>query len=233
MGPNDTGVFTLNPRGLAPGVHPVVLEDPRPRDRSIGRAFKRPLDWVLAAVLLAITAPILLVSVLLIRLTSRGPALFVQERIGYRCRRFSMYKLRTMVDGAEARERELAGGLAGRTFFKLDDDPRITRVGRMLRKLSIDELPQLFNVLKGDMSLVGPRPLLVSDFEKFPRSRQQRRFAVKPGLTGLWQVSGRSLLDDADRIRLDCEYVDRWSLALDLEILARTIPAVLSTRGDN
>ena len=227
MGPNDTGVFTLTHQGLAPGVHPVVLEDPRP----FSRALKRPLDVVLASLLLLLTGPILLAAMVLIRLTSRGPALFVQTRIGHRCERFSMLKLRTMVDGAEARERELVRSRPGRTFFKLDDDPRITPVGRVLRKLSIDELPQLVNVLRGDMSLVGPRPLLVSDFEKFPRSRQQRRFAVKPGITGLWQVRGRSLLDDAERIRLDCEYVDRWSLALDLEILARTLPAVLSTRG--
>ena len=107
----------------------------------------------------------------------------------------------------------------------------MTRGGRLLRKTSIDELPQLVNVLRGDMSLVGPRPLLPSDFRKFPRSRQQRRFAVKPGMTGLWQVSGRSELDDGERIRLDAEYVDRWSLGLDLRILARTLPAVLSGRG--
>lgn len=227
MGTNDTGVFTLTHRGLTPHIHPVVLEEPLP----LSRALKRPLDLVLAGLLLVLTAPVLLVAMALIRWTSRGPALFTQERIGYRCERFSMIKLRTMVDGAEAREDELAEARTGRMFFKLEDDPRITRVGRVLRKLSIDELPQLVNVLRGDMSLVGPRPLLVRDFEKFPRSRQQRRFAVRPGLTGLWQVRGRSLLDDADRIRLDCEYVDRWSLALDLEILVRTVPAVLSTRG--
>lgn len=229
MGPNDTGVFTLTHPGPGPhpAIHPAVLRDPRP----LTRVLKRPLDVALAGFLLVIVSPILLAAMALVRLTSRGPAIFVQERIGHRCRRFPMYKLRTMVRDAPSRERELAERLTGRTFFKLDDDPRITRVGRLLRKYSIDELPQLVNVLKGDMSLVGPRPLLVSDFQKFPRSRQQRRFAVKPGLTGLWQVSGRSELNDRVRMDLDGEYVDRWSLALDLEILARTVPAVLSGRG--
>lgn len=226
MNLDDTGAFALSRTG-SPVLRAEDLEARRPSSRHL----KRPFDLVAAGLLLLVLAPVLLVAMLLVRLTSRGPALFVQERIGHRCRRFSMLKLRTMVDGAEHRQAELEARLGGKTFFKLEDDPRITRVGRLLRRYSIDEIPQLLNVLRGEMSLVGPRPLLPGDFEKFPRSRQMRRFAVKPGLTGLWQVSGRSLLDDADRLALDAEYVDRWSLALDCRILLRTIPAVLSGRG--
>ncbi len=178
-----------------------------------------------------LAAPILLGAVLAIRLTSRGPALFVQERIGHRCRKFSMLKLRTMVEGAEREEERLAAARGGRIFFKVADDPRVTVVGRVLRRFSLDELPQLVNVLRGDMSLVGPRPLLLSDLRNFPVYRQRRRFSMRPGLTGLWQVSGRSLLSDEERMRLDDEYVRTWSLGRDLAILARTAPAVLSGRG--
>lgn len=223
MSPNDTGVFHWETPGM-----PVVM---RPALRWPTLAVKRLLDVVLAMTLLGATAPILLLAVLTVRLTSRGPAFFVHERVGYRCRRFSMVKLRTMVQGAEREEARLAAANGGRIFFKLEHDPRVTRVGRLLRRLSLDELPQLLNVLRGDMSLVGPRPLLISDLRSFPAYRQQRRFAMKPGLTGLWQVSGRSLLSDEERIRLDDEYVRHWSLRLDLAILARTPAAVLSGRG--
>lgn len=198
---------------------------------AVASPAKRALDVVLALVLLLLLAPVLGLAMLLVRLTSRGPALFVQPRIGYQGQRFAMYKLRTMRDGAERQEAELAECLDGRTFLKIEGDPRITRLGRVLRKWSVDELPQLVNVLQGDMSLVGPRPLLICDFRKFPRREQLRRFSVKPGLTGLWQVSGRSALPDEERMRLDLEYVDRWSFGLDLRILARTPPVVLSARG--
>lgn len=221
MGPNDTGVFTWNPAAL-----PAAE---RRWERGFRRAVKRLLDLALGSLLLVAAVPVLFAAVAAIRLTSRGPVLFVQPRIGHRCRRFSMYKLRTMVDGAELEEAALAR--PGKVFFKLDDDPRITPVGRLLRRFSIDELPQVLNVLRGDMSLVGPRPLLVSDLARFPEARQRVRFSMKPGLTGLWQVSGRSLLSDDERIRLDEEYVRRWSLAGDLAILARTPAAVLSGRG--
>jgi len=198
---------------------------------AVSSPVKRALDVVLSALLLALFAPVLGIAMLLIRLTSRGPAIFLQQRIGYQGQRFSMYKLRTMHDGAERLEDELADGCEDRTFLKVENDPRVTPLGRWLRKTSIDELPQLVNVLRGEMSLVGPRPLLLCDFRKFPRHEQLRRFSVKPGITGLWQVSGRSALPDSERMRLDREYVDRWSLWLDLEILARTLPVVLSTRG--
>ncbi|MFP3941823.1 MAG: sugar transferase [Thermoanaerobaculia bacterium] len=220
MGPNDTGVFTWTPAAL-----PLEAA----WERGLRRASKRLLDLAVGSLLLAAAVPVLLVAAAAIRLTSRGPVFFVQPRIGHRCRRFSMYKLRTMVDGAEREEATLAR--PGKVFFKLDDDPRITPVGRVLRRLSIDELPQVFNVLRGDMSLVGPRPLLVSDLERFPEARQRVRFSMKPGLTGLWQVSGRSLLSDDDRVRLDEEYVERWSFGRDLAILVRTPAAVLSGRG--
>jgi lipopolysaccharide/colanic/teichoic acid biosynthesis glycosyltransferase len=202
-----------------------------PSDLRVGWYAKRCLDVVVAAVLLALTAPLLLVAVLLVRATSRGPALFLQQRIGYRGRPFTMYKLRTMVDGAARLEDRFAARARGNVFFKLDRDPRVTRIGRLLRRTSIDELPQLLNVLRGEMSLVGPRPLLESDLRNFPQSPDRLRFAMLPGLTGLWQVSGRSARSQYDRLQLDSDYVERWSFWLDLELLARTIPAVLSGRG--
>ena len=196
-----------------------------------GSLAKRALDATLATLLLVALAPVLLVIAAAIRLTSRGPALFVQDRVGYRGLVFAMYKFRTMRCDAERLERQLAESQQSRTFFKLENDPRVTPLGRWLRKYSLDELPQLLNVMGGDMSLVGPRPLLLHDFGRFPSGKQLLRFAIKPGLTGLWQVSGRSLVSDSRRLELDLEYVDNWSLGLDLKILVRTIPAVLSTRG--
>lgn len=217
---DDTGEFYW----LAPSV-------PAPAGHSLALACKHRLDQVLAVVLLVLTGPLLLAAMALVRLTSRGPALFVQERIGHHCRVFEMYKLRTMVNNAEEMEAELRRAEPQRRFFKRRDDPRVTLVGRLLRKSSLDELPQLINVLKGEMSLVGPRPLLRSDFDRFPRGQQLRRFAMKPGITGLWQVSGRSLTSDDERLRLDLEYVDGWCWTTDLAILARTAPAVLSGKG--
>jgi lipopolysaccharide/colanic/teichoic acid biosynthesis glycosyltransferase len=224
MALDDTQTLRLDETGALPWRIPVQEDD------RLQAGLKRVLDVVLASVLLLVTAPVLLAAMGLIRLTSPGSAIFCQSRVGYRCRRFPMLKLRTMVDGAEEREEELAVAVAG-TFLKLDDDPRITRLGRWLRRSSLDELPQLWNVLRGEMSLVGPRPLLPTDFERYPKHAQMRRFSRSPGLTGLWQVSGRSETSDRERIRLDLEYVDHWSLWLDLKILARTVPAVLSGRG--
>lgn len=201
------------------------------RGRSLRLAVKRALDIGLGGTLLVLSLPILLPAMLAVWFSSRGSALFVQERIGEHGAPFRMWKLRTMVDGAAEEEAWLALRQPGRIFLKVPDDPRITPIGRFLRRSSLDELPQLFNVVRGEMSLVGPRPLLLSDFEKFPRGKQLARFSMKPGLTGLWQVSGRSLLDDRRRIRLDLEYVENWSLTLDLRILARTLPAVVTGRG--
>lgn len=230
----DSGAARAFPRDPSPISEPtvpadrwpvLVLPSPAADDRV-----KRWIDVILAAVLLVVSLPVLLAAMLAIRLTNGRPVFFVQQRVGQHCRAIRMFKLRTMRTGAEREESRLARDRATGIFFKLEDDPRTTRLGRWLRKYSVDEIPQLLNVLKGDMSLVGPRPLLPLDFAAFPKSDQMRRFSVKPGVTGLWQVSGRNRLDDRDRIRLDLEYVDRWSRGLDLRILARTIPAVI--RGD-
>ena len=198
--------------------------------RPAAAVVKRIIDVIGALILIVLFAPLMLLVVAAIKLTSRGPAAFVQRRIGFRCNEFAMYKFRTMVVDAERHQQALAAGRGG-AFFKLQNDPRVTPVGRFLRRFSLDELPQLFNVLEGTMSLVGPRPLLVTDLEKFPLRGPMRRFSVRPGLTGLWQVSGRSLTSEAERMRLDREYVNRWSLTLDLEILVRTVWAVLTGRG--
>jgi exopolysaccharide biosynthesis polyprenyl glycosylphosphotransferase len=195
-------------------------------------AMKRGLDVAGAALLLALLWPILAFAAILVRLTSRGPAVFRQERAGMSGRSFTLYKLRTMREGAE----DERGALESRNemdgpVFKLRDDPRVTRIGRLLRRTSIDELPQLWNVLKGDMSLVGPRPLPVYEVARF-EPWQRRRMSMRPGITGPWQVAGRSgVVRFSEWMRLDLEYVDRWSPGLDLRILARTVPAVLAGRG--
>ena len=201
------------------------------RTRSpLGAAVKRQIDIFGSLALIVALSPLFLLIALLIKLTSSGPVFFIQRRIGFRCNEFGMYKFRSMVVDAERMEHELRAG-SQRAFFKHGDDPRVTSLGRFLRRYSLDELPQLFNVLEGEMSLVGPRPLLVSDLEKFPMRGQMRRFSVRPGLTGLWQISGRSATTDADRMRLDREYVNNWSLWLDLEILLKTPRAVVSGDG--
>jgi lipopolysaccharide/colanic/teichoic acid biosynthesis glycosyltransferase len=163
--------------------------------------------------------------------TMGRPVLFGQGRAGLHGRRFRMLKFRTMVKDAEARQAELmaANQMSG-PVFKIDRDPRITRLGRLLRRTSLDELPQLFNVLSGSMSLIGPRPLPTKEQEQI-RGWHRRRLSMKPGITGLWQVSGRSQIDFEDWMRLDLRYIDEWSLTLDLVILLRTVPAVLTSRG--
>lgn len=190
---------------------------------------KRLLDVTLSLALILLLLPLLLLLALLVKLTSRGPAIFRQPRIGFRCNEFAMYKFRTMFTGADASEAELARR-EGKAFLKIESDPRVTPLGRFLRRYSLDELPQLFNVLEGTMSLVGPRPLLLTDLNRFPRRSQMRRFSVKPGITGLWQVSGRSSCTDEQRMELDRRYVDQWSLRLDLSILLRTVRVVLSAK---
>jgi lipopolysaccharide/colanic/teichoic acid biosynthesis glycosyltransferase len=202
-----------------------------PRARRGPLLVKRTLDVIASGTLLLLVAPLLVVVAVAIRVSSAGPVFFVQRRVGYRCAEFEMFKFRTMDDGAERHERRLAEAQSDRTFLKLQNDPRVTPLGRVLRRFSIDELPQLYNVLRGDMSLLGPRPLLPTDLDRFPRASVMRRFAMRPGISGLWQVSGRSLLPDAERIRLDIDYVDHWSLSRDLTILARTIPVVVTARG--
>ncbi len=193
---------------------------------------KQLVDLLVATIGLALAALPMLAMALAIKLGSRGPVLFRQERCGLNGRRFTLYKFRTMYEDAERRRAEVAhlNEVHG-PAFKARRDPRVTTVGRVLRRLSLDELPQLINVLKGDMSLVGPRPPLPDEVAQYERW-QRRRLSMKPGLTGLWQVSGRAGLDDFNRwIALDLAYIDQWSLWLDVKILLKTVPAVLSTQG--
>jgi exopolysaccharide biosynthesis polyprenyl glycosylphosphotransferase len=194
-------------------------------------AAKRAFDLVLGSVVLLVTLPVWLVVAAAIKLTSRGPVLFRQERVGQRGKRFTLLKFRTMVVDAEAMLVQLRGrNEASGPLFKLRDDPRITPAGRWLRRLSIDELPQLLNVLRGEMSLVGPRPPLQSEVDAY-EDWQGDRLEVRPGITGLWQVSGRSDLPFDEYVRLDLFYIENWSLAFDLYILAKTLPAAASTKG--
>jgi exopolysaccharide biosynthesis polyprenyl glycosylphosphotransferase len=193
---------------------------------------KRAIDLTLSFTLIVLLSPLLLAVAALIKFTSAGPIFFSQERLGLNKRRFLIYKFRTMIPGAEQRlaELESLNEVSG-PVFKIKNDPRITPLGKFLRRTSIDELPQLFNVLKGDMSLVGPRPLPVRDYEGFNQDWQRRRFSIQPGLTCLWQVAGRSSIPFEQWMQLDLQYMDEWSLWLDLKILARTIPAVVKGSG--
>jgi exopolysaccharide biosynthesis polyprenyl glycosylphosphotransferase len=194
-------------------------------------ALKRGFDLLVSAVVAVVGLPVWLLIVLAIKLDSRGPVLFVDRRIGVGEREFGMLKFRTMVAGAAEqqarleRENEAEGAL-----FKIRDDPRVTRVGRFLRRFSLDEIPQVANVLKGEMSLVGPRPLPLRDYQLL-EDWHRRRYAVLPGMTGLWQISGRSGLSFDDLVRLDFTYIENWSIWLDISIIVKTIPAVITRRG--
>jgi exopolysaccharide biosynthesis polyprenyl glycosylphosphotransferase len=192
---------------------------------------KRGMDIVGSLLALVLLSPVLVIAGLAVALTSPGPILFVQERIGRDGRPFRMYKFRSMTDDAVERwiHHEHANERSG-PIFKIRRDPRITPVGRVLRKLSIDELPQFVNVLRGDMSLVGPRPPLPGEFRHYGH-REMQRLSVTPGMTCIWQVSGRSEIDWDEWIELDLQYIRTWSLLLDFKILLLTIPAVLSSRG--
>jgi exopolysaccharide biosynthesis polyprenyl glycosylphosphotransferase len=195
------------------------------------RVLKRGLDVVLSAAALMVLLPVLAVIALAVRADSPGPVLFRQVRVGLHGRPFTIYKVRTMVVDAEHRLAEVQSrNEADGPLFKLSDDPRVTRVGRLLRRTSLDELPQLVNVLTGSMSLVGPRPHLPAEVERFG-VELARRVLVKPGLTGLWQVSGRSDLSWEDSVQLDLRYIENWTLALDLYILWKTTRAVLRGWG--
>ena len=209
---------------------PTVTMHVVPDDHRL--TIKRMLDVVGAATALVILSPVMLAAAAAVKLTSRGPVLFTQERFGLNRRRFQMLKFRTMVADAEQLQDDLEQhNEANGPVFKIAEDPRITRVGRFLRRTSIDELPQLFNVLRGDMAIVGPRPLPVRDVRRFTRASDMRRFSVRPGITCLWQVSGRSNLSFDEWISLDLRYIDGWSLALDFLILLRTVPAVIRGTG--
>jgi exopolysaccharide biosynthesis polyprenyl glycosylphosphotransferase len=196
---------------------------------------KRVFDFLVSLIFIILLSPVFLLVAVLIKLTSpNGPVFFIQDRIGLKKRKIRVYKFRTMVPNAETQMADLERfNEASGPVFKIKNDPRITRLGRFLRKTSIDELPQLFNVLIGDMSLVGPRPLPVRDYAGFSKDWHRRRFSVKPGITCLWQIHGRSSLSlPFERwMNMDMEYIDHWSLGLDLKILAQTIPAVMKGRG--
>jgi lipopolysaccharide/colanic/teichoic acid biosynthesis glycosyltransferase len=199
--------------------------------QAIARGVKRAMDISLSWVALVSLAPVLAFIGTVIALDSAGPVLYRSPRVGKNGRRFLCYKFRTMVANADAIKEELRV-LNERQgpFFKISDDPRVTRVGRMLRRYSLDELPQLWNVLRGEMSLVGPRPHPLDDFERYA-PEDSRRLAVTPGVTGLWQVTARRDPSFRRNVQLDLEYIAKWSLVLDLQILCRTIPAVLRGTG--
>jgi exopolysaccharide biosynthesis polyprenyl glycosylphosphotransferase len=194
-------------------------------------AAKRGIDLLLSTLLLLMALPLVVTVAVGIKLSSGGNVLFRQTRCGLNGRRFTLYKFRTMVEDAEWRLQDLLhlNEMDG-PVFKVANDPRVTRMGRLLRKFSLDELPQLWNVLRGDMSLVGPRPPIPEEVAQYERW-QRRRLSMKPGLTCLWQVNGRNAVDFESWMALDLEYIDSWSLLLDLKILAKTIPVVLSGRG--
>ncbi len=208
-----------------------LLHLERPSVSGGPHVLKSIFDRVVGLLMLLAVAPLLMVTAVLVKLTSRGPVLFRQTRVGRGGEQFQMLKFRTMVVDAEARKADLhALNEGNKVLFKLRDDPRVTKVGRYLRRFSIDELPQLVNVLRGDMSLVGPRPPLPAEVAQY-QIDDARRMLVKPGLTGLWQVSGRSDLTWEESMRLDLRYADNWSIALDLLILWKTARAVLGSAG--
>jgi lipopolysaccharide/colanic/teichoic acid biosynthesis glycosyltransferase len=219
-----------------------ILESAPSDEPAFARTLRRTADIAIAGLVLLITAPLLVALAAAIRLDSPGPALFRQRRVGHRMRPFTVFKFRTMRDGADGRlhqdyVRALISGdaqsvrrTAGSHLYKLEGDHRVTRIGCTLRRFSLDELPQLWNVLKGDMSLVGPRPVIPYEVDDYPVWYCER-FAVKPGLTGLWQVSGRSTKTYDEMVRLDIEYVRRRGLALDARILLKTLWVVLRSEG--
>jgi len=216
---------------FVPGQSVPLFELSSPVFEGVDFALKRTFDLVGATLLLVLLSPLLLAIVLAVRLSSRGPIVFRSTRRGIGQRPFACLKFRTMHSDAEQRQADLEElNEASGALFKIRDDPRMTRVGRVLRRYSLDELPQLVNVLRGEMSLVGPRPLPERDYAML-EDWHRKRYLVLPGITGLWQVSGRSALDFDDLVHLDFIYLERWSLALDLTIILKTFPAVLMQRG--
>ena len=213
------------------GLDEVPVFEPHDGLRRSALACKRVFDLVLGVTLLVLLLPLLAVVAALIKFDSPGPVLFTQDRIGRRGRTFRIFKFRTMVQDAHAQERGMASACAADPrFVKIDCDPRVTRLGRLLRKTSIDELPQFWNVIRGDMSLVGPRPSQPTEVAHYERDHFAR-LLVRPGITGMWQVSGRSGLSFEDAVALDTTYVNGWHPLLDLRILAKTVLVVLNCRG--
>ncbi|MFE6646768.1 sugar transferase [Nocardioides sp. NPDC057772] len=212
------------------GLALVYVDEPQ-FGRAGGR-FKRTFDIVVGTALIALASPVMLAAAAVVKLYDGGPVLYRQERSGRNGEHFSMLKFRSMSEDADERRAELIDSMAedGQVLFKLRDDPRVTPVGRFLRRYSIDELPQLFNVIRGEMSLVGPRPPLPEEVECYPEE-MHRRLLVRPGLTGLWQVSGRSDLPFEEAVRMDLYYVDNWSMTTDMVLLLKTARAVLTPQG--
>jgi exopolysaccharide biosynthesis polyprenyl glycosylphosphotransferase len=197
-----------------------------------GVFFKRVIDLFGSLMALIVFSPLLAIIAIAIKLDSMGPVFFRQDRVGLKRKMFKMHKFRTMHVDAEDRIKDLEDqNEVNGAAFKMGNDPRITRVGRIIRKLSLDELPQFFDVLKSNMSLVGPRPLPIRDVERFDKTWQKRRFSVKPGLTCLWQINGRHEIDFEHWMELDLQYIDNWSLSMDFDILLKTVPAVLRGNG--
>jgi exopolysaccharide biosynthesis polyprenyl glycosylphosphotransferase len=213
------------------GATPLLTFSAAPYD-EIRLLLKRTVDILLAAAGLVVLAPFMLAIAFIIKLTSPGPAIFRQVRCGLNGRRFRFYKFRSMCENAEQLKASLAHLSKRQTAFKIPDDPRLTPIGRFLRRFSIDEWPQLWNVLRGDMSMVGPRPAVPNEVEQYQRW-QRRRLRMRPGLTCLWAISGRDEVDFDTWMKMDMQYIDNWSLALDWKILVRTIPRVLTGRGAN
>jgi len=209
---------------------PLLTFSTTPTD-EVGLLLKRAVDIAVSLIGLLLLSPLFLIVSLLIKITSEGPIFFKQERGGLYSRKFMMYKFRSMTVDAEEKKADLRylNEMDG-PIFKIRNDPRVTSVGKWLRKASIDEIPQLVNVLKGDMSLVGPRPHPVEEVKEYT-TWQKRRLSMRPGITGLWQVGGRSSTTFAESMKHDLDYIDNWSLWLDLKILSKTLPAVLSSRG--
>jgi exopolysaccharide biosynthesis polyprenyl glycosylphosphotransferase len=228
--PTAAGVLAHH-ADYVPGLAVPLFDIVPPTIQGVDWLVKRAFDIVTSVVLLTLLSPLLLLSVLTIRLTSPGPIIFRDERVGLGERTFAMLKLRSMVTNAAQAQAELEDqNEADGALFKIRNDPRITPVGRVLRRFSIDELPQLVNVLKGEMSLVGPRPLPMRDYQLL-EPWHRRRYSVLPGITGLWQVSGRSNLGFDTLVRLDFFYLESWSIWMDIAIIARTPLAILRGRG--
>lgn len=231
--PHHPGVGPLSPRRPRPSGPPMVVLYPARHQwlHRLNQARKRVVDVVLSALLLLVLLPVFLIIALTIKLDDGGPVFFIQERVGRLGRPFRMIKFRTMVRDAPERLHELFDrNEASGPLFKMREDPRVTRIGAALRRRSLDELPQLVNVLRGEMSLIGPRPALPHEVEAYDEQARRRLIAI-PGMTGLCQVSGRSDLAWEDAIRLDLHYVDEWSPAMDRRILAKTFQVVIRPDG--
>jgi lipopolysaccharide/colanic/teichoic acid biosynthesis glycosyltransferase len=213
------------------GAVPALGRTPSYMPRS-SLLLKRAMDLAGATILLVLTAPLIGLAAVAIKLDSPGPAFFRQTRVGRGGRRFQLLKCRTMCADAEQRRAELLARSKDPGWLHLDEDPRVTRVGRFLRRTSIDELPQLWNVLRGEMSLVGPRPILEEEDRQL-RGWRRARIDLTPGITGLWQVTGRTDVPFEEMVKLDYLYVTNWSLWTDVRLIGRTLPAVLAKRGVN